>query len=161
MGGAANVAGNASPVAEANIRNDPESAYIVFHAGWPLTMVGLDVTEKTVMTPEYLEELGRANNPGPISSLGSHRTTCRSQSAGGKRLSRARLLGARLRHRSDPVRNQASLRRRRLPQPLSRWEYDPDWRGQREMEPNVNVCVDVDSERFLELYRQRLSKVQA
>ena len=25
------------------------------------------------MTPEYLEELGRANNPGPISSLGSHR----------------------------------------------------------------------------------------
>jgi inosine-uridine nucleoside N-ribohydrolase len=28
------------------------------------------------------------------------------------------------------------------------------------MEPNVNVCVDVDSERFLELYRQRLSGVQ-
>jgi inosine-uridine nucleoside N-ribohydrolase len=29
------------------------------------------------------------------------------------------------------------------------------------MEPNVNVCVDVDSDRFLELYRQRLSEVQA
>ena len=37
----------------------------------------------------------------------------------------------------------------------------PDWRGQRGMEPNVNVCVDVDSARFLELYRQRLSEVQA
>ena len=55
MGGAANVAGNASPVAEANIRNDPEAAWIVFHAGWPVTMVGLDVTQKTVMKPEYLE----------------------------------------------------------------------------------------------------------
>jgi hypothetical protein len=34
----------------------------------------------------------------------------------------------------------------------------PDWRGQREMEPNVDVCVDVDSERFLDLYRRRLSE---
>ena len=63
MGGAANVAGNASPVAEANIRNDPESAHIVFHAGWPLTMVGLDVTEKTVMTPEYLRGAGSLQQP--------------------------------------------------------------------------------------------------
>ncbi len=55
MGGAANVPGNVSPVAEANIHNDPEAAYIVFHAGWPITMVGLDVTHKTVMTPEYLD----------------------------------------------------------------------------------------------------------
>jgi hypothetical protein len=26
------------------------------------------------------------------------------------------------------------------------------------MEPNVDVCVDVDSERFLDLYRRRLSE---
>ena len=63
MGGAANVPGNVSPVAEANIHNDPEAAYIVFHAGWPITMVGLDVTHKTVMTPEYLDELRSVNNP--------------------------------------------------------------------------------------------------
>ena len=31
MGGAATVPGNASPAAEANIRNDPEAASIVFH----------------------------------------------------------------------------------------------------------------------------------
>ena len=37
----------------------------------------------------------------------------------------------------------------------------PDWRGQREREPNVHVAVAVDSERFLELYRQRLSEVKA
>ena len=90
MGGAANVAGNASPVAEANIRNDPESAHIVFHAGWPLTMVGLDVTEKTVMTPEYLEELGRANNPWTdfIARITPHYLSF-SQRWGDERLSRA------------------------------------------------------------------------
>ena len=46
MGGAAYVPGNASPVGEANIFNDPHAAAIVFSAGWPLTMVGLDVTMK-------------------------------------------------------------------------------------------------------------------
>lgn len=34
----------------------------------------------------------------------------------------------------------------------------PDWRGQRDEEPNVHVCVDVDSERFLDLYHQRLTE---
>ena len=76
MGGAASVAGNVSAVAEANIHNDPEAAQIVFHAGWPVTMVGLDVTQKTVMTQAYLERLKRANNrAGPTSSMRSPSTT--------------------------------------------------------------------------------------
>ena len=60
MGGAAGVVGNVSAVAEANIHNDPEAANIVFHAGWPLTMVGLDVTEKTMMDRAYLDALAAA-----------------------------------------------------------------------------------------------------
>jgi purine nucleosidase len=44
MGGAALAPGNVSAVAEANIWNDPEAAEIVFNAGWPVTMVGLDIT---------------------------------------------------------------------------------------------------------------------
>jgi ribokinase len=44
MGGAAQVAGNHSPYAEANIASDPEAAARVFAADWPLTVVPLDVT---------------------------------------------------------------------------------------------------------------------
>jgi purine nucleosidase len=44
MGGAATVAGNVTPAAEANFFNDPEAARIVFESGARLTMVGLDVT---------------------------------------------------------------------------------------------------------------------
>ncbi|GAA2752003.1 nucleoside hydrolase [Amnibacterium kyonggiense] len=44
MGGAAQVPGNVSAVAEANIWNDPIAAQAVFDAAWPVTMVGLDVT---------------------------------------------------------------------------------------------------------------------
>ena len=63
MGGAASVPGNVTTVAEANIYNDPEAANIVFHAGWPLTMVGLDVTTKTIMNPDYMARLKEAGTP--------------------------------------------------------------------------------------------------
>lgn len=44
MGGAALVPGNLSPVAEANIWNDPEAAREVVEASWPIVLVPLDVT---------------------------------------------------------------------------------------------------------------------
>lgn len=57
MGGAATVNGNVNPAAEANIIHDPHAADVVFNAGWPVTMVGLDVTLQTVMTDGYLASL--------------------------------------------------------------------------------------------------------
>ncbi|MFE6970672.1 nucleoside hydrolase [Isoptericola sp. NPDC057653] len=44
MGGAALHPGNVSPVAEANIANDPEAAAEVLSADWDVTLVPLDVT---------------------------------------------------------------------------------------------------------------------
>ena len=49
MGGTVAEPGNVSPVAEANIWNDPHAADRVFTAGWKLTMVGLDVTHRVVL----------------------------------------------------------------------------------------------------------------
>lgn len=63
MGGAAFVAGNVSPVAEANIHNDPEAAHQVMTASWPLVMVGLDVTTKVLMTHGYLQRLAASGDP--------------------------------------------------------------------------------------------------
>lgn len=57
MGGAAMVPGNITPVAEANIGNDPEASAEVFAAAWNLTMVPLDVTMKHTMEEEHRQVL--------------------------------------------------------------------------------------------------------
>lgn len=49
--------GNWSPVAEFNIVIDPEAAHIVFNEGWPVTMVGLDLTHQALATPEVTERI--------------------------------------------------------------------------------------------------------
>lgn len=49
--------GNWSAVAEFNIKIDPEAAHIVFNAGWPLTMVGLDLTHQALATPEVISKI--------------------------------------------------------------------------------------------------------
>jgi inosine-uridine nucleoside N-ribohydrolase len=63
MGGAAFSGGNASPAAEANILNDPESADIVFGADCEVVMAGLDVTEKTFMSTDDLARFATFDNP--------------------------------------------------------------------------------------------------
>lgn len=49
--------GNVSPVAEANIAGDPDAADAVFTANWPVTIVGLDVTQEVVMDTAFLDRL--------------------------------------------------------------------------------------------------------
>ena len=59
MGGTVLEPGNVSPVAEANIWNDPHAADRVFAAPWKLTMVGLDVTHRVVTELSFFERLAR------------------------------------------------------------------------------------------------------
>jgi purine nucleosidase len=63
MGGTAFAPGNVSPVAEANIFNDPEAAAAVFAAGWQVVMVGLDVTMQVKMDREYIAALAASQAP--------------------------------------------------------------------------------------------------
>ena len=56
MGGAAR-GGNVTPTSEYNIWFDPEAAHRVFAAGLPLTMVGLDVTDRSVVNPKDVDAL--------------------------------------------------------------------------------------------------------
>jgi inosine-uridine nucleoside N-ribohydrolase len=62
MGGSIS-GGNVNGAAEANIFGDPEAAQIVFNAGWKVTMVGSDVGERTLMTRKDLAKLESGHGP--------------------------------------------------------------------------------------------------
>jgi len=62
MGGSVAAGGNVSPVAEANIHNDPHAAQLVFTAGWDITMAGLDVTTAVKMDDAFFAALGKSSN---------------------------------------------------------------------------------------------------
>ncbi len=66
MGGAV-YDSNITPAAEFNIYVDPEAATIVFESGLPITMVGLDVTNKAMLTFEDISEIEKL--AGPVSSV--------------------------------------------------------------------------------------------
>lgn len=55
MAGAAITPGNCNLYSEANVMVDPEAAKICFESGVPITMVGLDVTRKTLLTGKELK----------------------------------------------------------------------------------------------------------
>ena len=58
---------NITPGAEFNIFVDPEAAKIVFESGLPLTQVGLDVTNKTLLTYEDIDYISGLD--GPVSAF--------------------------------------------------------------------------------------------
>ena len=63
MGGAVRAPGNVTPVAEANIWNDPEAADIVLGASWPVTLLGLDVTRHLAADRSWLDGIGALDTP--------------------------------------------------------------------------------------------------
>jgi uridine nucleosidase len=160
MGGAADVRGNASPVAEANIHNDPHAAAIVFTAGWPLTMVGLDVTTKTVMARGYLEDLGRAGNRATdlITRILPQYQKFHDEVYG--------MHGGI--HTHDPsaiayLIDPGLFRTEKIPvfvetEGHCAGQTVPDRRRQWGDVAEIDVCLDVDSSRLLALFNERLTR---
>ena len=62
MGGAVRE-GNWTPAAEFNIWVDPEAARIVFRSGLPITMVGLDVTHQALFLDADIDRLAALRAP--------------------------------------------------------------------------------------------------
>lgn len=63
MGGAVRVPGNVSPVASANMLNDPDAARVVYDSGARLVQAGLDVALPTIISPAHLARIAAAETP--------------------------------------------------------------------------------------------------
>lgn len=173
MGGSIS-GGNVNAAAEANIYNDPEAAQIVFNAGFAsLTMVGLDVGNKTLMTERQVAQLQAA--PGPMSNFvaqvgrfllnlsqgfGETGTPMYDPLAMGVTLDRTLVTTQAMRvevetrgefTRGETVANRSNMVERNV---LHGDRYIIE--GVDKVTPNAKVCVDVQAQRFLDLLVSRI-----
>ena len=160
MGGAVFCEGNRTPAAEFNVLADPEAARIVFHAGVPITLVGLDVTHQTLLLPAHADALEAAGNPS---------ATFAAQLARYVMPFSLKRYGDPSMHLHDPlaigaVMDRSLLRTRKLlvdvecADGLTLGKTIADPNGVWGRAPNVDVCVEVDAERFVRLLLEKLSR---
>lgn len=170
MGGAfgiAGVQGNVTPAAEANIIGDPEAADEIAAASWPITFVGLDVTQKTFMPTDYLEGLARDggeagkfiwevsrfyeafHQAGGVPSIFVH------DSSAVAYLLRPELFET----RTGAVRvSTEGITRGMTVQKPDGTSFPPGaWDGR----PSHHVCISVNSEGLRELYRNTVTQANA
>lgn len=162
--GANGINGNVSPAAEANMLGDPDAADIVFGAQWPVAIVGLDVTERTIMTTEYLARLrDEAGEAGCfVWDVSRHYEAFHQSSAGlagtyvHDSSAVAYLLAPQLyTTRKGPVRvlTDGIAAGHTLQKPLTFAAPAPDWDDR----PACDVCVEVDAAQMLALYARTLT----
>jgi inosine-uridine nucleoside N-ribohydrolase len=156
MGGAI-AEGNVTPAAEFNIWADPEAAAIVFRSGLDVTMIGLDVTHKALMTSDHGRRLREAGRTGTVvAELLEFYSVFHREVYGfpGSPIHDAVAVAhvfseglVETKRRNVEIELESELCRGRTVVDL--------WR-RTEREPNAHVGVDIDSDRFLELLLSRL-----
>jgi inosine-uridine nucleoside N-ribohydrolase len=157
MGGAI-AEGNVTPAAEFNIWADPEAAAKVFASGLDVTMVGLDVTHRALLTPAHAERLRDTGRIGRVvAELLDFYGVFHREVYG---------------FDGSPIHDAVALAHAFRPEllELERLNVEIDcesslcrgrtvvdlWR-RTGREPNAQVAVGIDSEAFLELLLERLS----
>jgi len=170
MGGALEVPGNVTPAAEFNIYTDPEAAKIVFHSGLPITLVSLDVTMKrengkvvNILTPDRLAEIESAGTP--LTKFIGKMTRFYMEFS-------KKYEGIEGCYLHDPLAVAVAIDKN-LVEP-ERLYVDVETKGEITLgktlgdlrkipeclkhEPNVNVCRNVCSERFLDMFVNSLKR---
>jgi inosine-uridine nucleoside N-ribohydrolase len=153
MGGTIRTKGNITPYAEFNIFVDPLAAKIVFESGLPITLVPLDITHQVFLTSQLIEERVK-----PINNSFSQFVT---EATGYDSLTH-RFRTGEFFYLHDPLAvgvtiNPDLVKRERLPIRVETREGEhlgqtSEFAGS----PSIEVCLEVDTKKFLELFLSRL-----
>lgn len=158
MGGALDTPGNITPKAEFNIFVDPEAAKVVFHADLPITLVGLDVTEKTLLDEPHVREM-EGNAEGEFIREATVQYMNRYEE----------MTGSRACSMHDPLAVGVALDRSfvrtkkfyvdvEADSSLCDGQTVCDFNRVTGHEPNMDVCLGVDGDRFIRYLIQSMTR---
>jgi purine nucleosidase len=151
--------GNVTPVAEANVHGDPLAADEVFGASWPVTIVGLDVTQETIMLAATIEGLGQHGGPEGrfIRDIARFYLDFHKETEGMDAMfvhdasAVAYLMAPSLfTTRRGPIRvvTEGLAAGQTIQKPDAKKNTPPAWQGR----PSQTICTGVDAPRLLDLY---------
>ena len=161
MGGAVRTRGNITPVATANLYNDAEAAAIVYRSGAPVVQVGMDVCRPTLIAHRHLDRIRAAGHR--MAEMLIRITPCIMAA-----YERNEGVTEGVHYNDVPAVAYAIdptlFRTERLPiqietdSPLTRGQTVPDWRGRWGMEPNAEVCLEVDATRLADTFAETVAR---
>jgi purine nucleosidase/pyrimidine-specific ribonucleoside hydrolase len=160
MGGAI-AEGNVTPAAEFNIWADPEAAARVFASGVEVTMVGLDVTHKALVTTAHAEKLRSTGRIGTVvAELLDFYGVYHREVYGfdGSPVHDAVAVA----HLLDPTLLETAHVNVQVdccPEELCRGRTVVDLWRRTGLEPNAYVATGIDAERFRALLHERLARL--
>ncbi|MBI3764330.1 MAG: nucleoside hydrolase [Chloroflexi bacterium] len=148
--------GNCTPSAEFNVVADPEAARVVFNAGIPITMVGLEVTGQARITPHDVARMRACNTPSArIAADIIDFINTAGWSAG--EIYDACAVAALI---EPPILTTKAMRVDiELRGELTRGRTVADISGRQKKEPNVDVGVGINRGRFIEIMLEGLGSV--
>jgi purine nucleosidase len=162
MGGAIHYPGNATPQAEYNVFCDPEAFDIVLRSGIDFTLVPLDITYKCIFTKKHLELIDKARPE--IKNFITESTRfymefhVKHQSIEGCAINDP--LASALLLDSTLVKLEDYFVRVDLMGPTSKAKTIADYYGALNQKVNAHVAMQVDVERFMELFVERMNRFQ-
>jgi purine nucleosidase len=156
MGGAVRTRGNVTPAAEFNFYADPMASKIVLESGLPVTLVPLDVTHQVFLNPQIMEER--------LKSIEDPFSRFVVEATGYDFIKRQFRPGAKVYHLHDPLAVGAVIeppivKKEKLALQVEVEEGEHYGRvSEIQGEPTAEVCLKVNSKKFLELFLSRVKQ---
>ncbi|MEY2945234.1 MAG: hypothetical protein RL433_916 [Actinomycetota bacterium] len=162
MGGAIHYPGNVTPQAEYNVFCDPEAFEIVLKSGIDFTLVPLDVTYQCILTIDHLKKITEARSEIRNFIFDSTRfyMEFHEDYQGIKGCAINDPLAAAILLDPTLVKNRDYYLTIELTSPTSKAKTIADHYGLLKFAPNAKVSMEVDVERFMELFINRMNRLQ-